>query len=76
MINGQTTARNQIEGWKGCSELAARLESGRTPIVLNLREEHEYAAGHIPGAILVPIESIESGPLAGGMSEWTGPIEK
>ncbi|HWI51533.1 MAG TPA: hypothetical protein VNT01_05250 [Symbiobacteriaceae bacterium] len=40
MINGQTTARNQIEGQKGCSELAARLELGPTPIVLDVREEN------------------------------------
>lgn len=45
------------------AELAARLEAGTAPIILDVREEHEYAAGHIPGAVLVPIETIESGPM-------------
>lgn len=43
------------------AELAALVESGAAPAIIDVREEHEYRAGHIPGAIPVPIESIESG---------------
>jgi rhodanese-related sulfurtransferase len=34
--------------------LAARLESDDPPLVLDVRREDEYAAGHIPGAVLIP----------------------
>lgn len=43
------------------AELAARIGSGAAPLIIDVREEHEYRAGHIPGAILVPIEGMESG---------------
>lgn len=39
-------------------ELARRLEAGEAPIVLDVREPEEYEAGHIPGALSVPIESL------------------
>ncbi|MBM3965460.1 MAG: sulfurtransferase [Planctomycetes bacterium] len=32
-------------------ELKARLDSANPPIVIDVREESEYAAGHIPGAV-------------------------
>lgn len=51
---------------KGCTyphemtnaELEASLGSGL--IVIDVREEPEYREGHVPGAVLVPIEEIES----------------
>jgi rhodanese-related sulfurtransferase/TusA-related sulfurtransferase len=42
-------------------ELESRLASGHPLTVLDVREEQEYGAGHIPGAIHVPIERIEEG---------------
>jgi len=42
------------------AELAALLGSASGPIIVDVREAHEYAAGHIPGALLLPIEEIES----------------
>ena len=42
-------------------DLAARLAGGTAPLVVDVREEGEYRAGHIPGARLIPIEEIESG---------------
>ncbi len=33
-------------------------------IILDVRREDEYAAGHIPGAVLIPNESIEDVPPA------------
>lgn len=43
------------------AELAALIEAGEPPVVLDVREEQEYIAGHIPGAVHVPIEQIEEG---------------
>lgn len=45
-------------------ELIARIAAGSAPLVVDVREEHEYAAGHIPGAIHVPIDQIEAGLAA------------
>lgn len=43
------------------AELAARVTAGTAPVIVDVREENEYRAGHIPGAILVPIDHIEDG---------------
>lgn len=43
------------------AELEALVAAGAAPVILDVREESEYRSGHIPGAILVPIEQIESG---------------
>lgn len=39
-------------------QLQQRLASGEPIIVLDVREADEYQAGHIPGAVLIPIETI------------------
>lgn len=39
-------------------DLARRLEAGESLIVLDVREADEFEAGHIPGAISVPVESL------------------
>ncbi len=39
-------------------ELLRRARSGEV-IVLDVRPRHEYAAGHIPGAVSVPVEELE-----------------
>jgi rhodanese-related sulfurtransferase/DNA-binding HxlR family transcriptional regulator len=49
-------ARGEIEH-VGPDELASRLAEGRV-VVLDIRPEAEYAAGHIPGARSVPPESL------------------
>jgi rhodanese-related sulfurtransferase len=36
------------------ASLAALLEEGRAPLVLDVRTPAEYQAGHVPGAVLVP----------------------
>jgi adenylyltransferase/sulfurtransferase len=38
--------------------LAARLRNGNAPIVVDVREPYEWAIGRIPGARLVPLNSL------------------
>jgi rhodanese-related sulfurtransferase len=44
----------------GRSELLRRVREG-TVVVLDVRPAEEFAAGHIPGAISLPLERLESG---------------
>ncbi|WP_206313420.1 ArsR/SmtB family transcription factor [Streptomyces coryli] len=39
------------------AELAARIESGRA-VVLDVRPVEEYLAGHIPGALSIPVDEL------------------
>lgn len=39
-------------------ELAARIAAGSVPVIIDVREEHEYRAGHIPGAIHLDIDRV------------------
>lgn len=39
-------------------ELKRGLEEG-TLVLVDVREPHEYAAGHIPGAVLAPLSSAD-----------------
>ncbi|MCE0486551.1 ArsR/SmtB family transcription factor [Ornithinimicrobium sediminis] len=41
----------------GTDELRARLERGDT-VVLDVRPEVEYAAGHLPGALHIPLQDL------------------
>jgi rhodanese-related sulfurtransferase len=41
-------------------ELSDRLESGNAPLVLDVRTVKEFNAGHIPGAINIPHNQLES----------------
>jgi thiosulfate/3-mercaptopyruvate sulfurtransferase len=48
-------------------ELRERLESDETPQVVDIRPPDEYAEGHIPGAINVPMSEL---PSRVGEIEW------
>lgn len=39
-------------------ELASRLQSGTAPLILDVRTSGEYASGHIPGAVHIPLNQI------------------
>jgi rhodanese-related sulfurtransferase len=41
-------------------ELRAKMEAGDDVLVVDVRHEETYAAGHIPGAINIPLLEIES----------------
>lgn len=46
----------------GVSELAQMLRDGRAAVV-DVREPNEFAAGHIPGAINMPLSSFQASRL-------------
>lgn len=39
-------------------QVLRRLQRGETMRIIDVREPQEYAAGHIPGAELIPLEQI------------------
>lgn len=42
------------------AELAALLEAGKAPLLLDVRTPEEYASGHVPGARNLPIDELPS----------------
>ena len=40
------------------SELSARRASGTAPVVIDVRTQEEFAAGHIPGAVNIPYDEV------------------
>ncbi|MFT3807161.1 rhodanese-like domain-containing protein [Arenimonas sp.] len=42
------------------AELAALIESHKAPLVLDVRSDEEFAQGHIPGAVLIPHDQLET----------------
>jgi glyoxylase-like metal-dependent hydrolase (beta-lactamase superfamily II)/rhodanese-related sulfurtransferase len=41
-------------------ELSAMLKNGSRPVVVDVREPWEYAQGHIPGSLLIPLGQLAS----------------
>ena len=39
------------------------IEAGTDALIVDVRTQEEYDKGHIPGAVLVPIDDIEAGKL-------------
>ena len=53
------TATAAVEYKKiSAADAKARMDSGDTIVILDVRTQEEYDAGHIPGAILIPNETI------------------
>ena len=50
-------ARDQLEPVTR-EELARRLENGDPVLVLDVRPATEHAAGHVPGAVSIPVEEL------------------
>ena len=41
------------------AELAERLKAGK-PVLIDVREPHEFKAGHVPGAVNVPLGQVKA----------------
>jgi len=41
------------------AELANKIKAGNAPLILDVRTPEEFAAGHVPGAVLVPHDELE-----------------
>ena len=58
---GTTSAATTPTRWRtSATELLRRARSGDV-VVLDVRPRQEYAAGHIPGAVSVPLDELEHG---------------
>ena len=49
----QTAGRDQSTHITA-AELHERLDTGRAPVIVDVRSSHEYKSGHVPGAIHLP----------------------
>lgn len=58
MILGGTAAAGAAERTITAEALAERLQGAQPPTVLDVRGADEYAAGHLPGAVLVPHDQV------------------
>jgi NADPH-dependent 2,4-dienoyl-CoA reductase/sulfur reductase-like enzyme/rhodanese-related sulfurtransferase len=61
LANAANTLRNKLDGlvrMLGAGELKARLSAGETPFLLDVRTPDEYAAGRLPGSVLVPLGAL------------------
>ncbi len=61
-----TEGGNNVNGYRQISQEEAMLLMGQNDghVVVDVRRRDEYDSGHIPGAILIPNESIEAEPPA------------
>jgi hydroxyacylglutathione hydrolase len=52
------------------AELAAQIERGAAPVVVDVRSEREFRAGHVPGAVHLPFQSAlaRAGEIPGARS--------
>ncbi|MCG6867496.1 MAG: metalloregulator ArsR/SmtB family transcription factor [Gammaproteobacteria bacterium] len=57
LINGYLTVKDDMEPVPA-EELLARARKGEVT-VLDVRPEEEYAAGHLPGAVNIPLDELE-----------------
>ena len=50
------------QAWRSVdvSALATALDNGAVPLLVDVRSEAEYAAGHIEGALNVPIDQVDA----------------
>src|SRR5215212_9851755 len=58
VVEAYLVDRNALEA-VDATELMERLSNGNV-VVLDVRPEEEYRAGHIPGAISVPVDALEA----------------
>jgi len=51
-----------------------QLDLGRPPILLDIREPHETAAGVIPGSLILPLSGFQPGKAPGPPESADGPV--
>lgn len=51
---------DKVQGSISAGELLARIERGEPVLVLDVRSEMEFTAGHVPGAVNVPFNLVPS----------------
>lgn len=61
-VNNAAQSSNQVNGYKQISQEEAREMMGKDDghVIVDVRRQDEYDAGHIPGAILIPNEDINT----------------
>ena len=64
---GETAAANSYQQIP--QEKAKEMMDTQEVIVLDVREQHEFDAGHIPGAVLLPVGSITKDTAASVIPE-------
>ena len=42
------------------AQLASKLQAAKKPVLIDVREPHEYAAGHVPQALNVPLGQVRA----------------
>ena len=50
-------------------EAAKEMMDTQTVVILDVREQHEYDSGHIPGAVLLPVGTITEDTAAAVIDE-------
>ena len=55
------------------SELLSRIHAGNAPVILDVRSRHEYATGHVPGAVHIPFWAM-AGRIADVPAERADPV--
>ena len=63
-MRGDATPGASIEP----SELAARIASAESPVILDVRSPEEFSSGHIPGAVNIPYDQLSERLAASGLS--------
>lgn len=51
---------NRGEQELGVDDLQRRLQGPDRPFLLDVREPSEFAVGHVPGAVLIPLGQLEA----------------
>ncbi len=58
----ESTPPDSQAGLIQATELNDRIAAGTAPLILDVREADEFAAGHLPGAVNIPHSEIVSAP--------------
>lgn len=60
----RTTPTSTVPATTSVAALRRRMAAGDTPMLLDVRTDAEFAASHVPGAVLLPLHRIEQDPAA------------